>query len=461
MSKDDQVRELRQRAAAAREKGRLAKALEAYLELERLEPRDPSWAQRAAECHRQLGQAAAQQAALERAAAGFAERGFTLKAVAVCKMILALDPNHTRTQEKLAELQGQRVRGLDRLQRSAPMPLGTDGPVSSPRSIRSGAPLDAMSLRDAVPGSMRSPVAKDSGAYEIHIEEIEYFVDSPLDPGAVLESLPLFRSLSAESLKLLIEHIELVDCARGQVVFEKGDAPDALYIIADGRVVLWADAERSVELGRLESGAVLGVVGVLSDDVRPHTAVALDECKLLKLSRITVTALVEREPEVLNALLQQVRERLVSTLTSTHPLFTQLAPDERQDVVSRFRLLEVPRGAVLVTEAWISPGLFLLLTGKAAVVRGSGSDRRKLGTLTSGAIFGEASLLSSWPAPTSVECETKCFVLVLGNDEFKKLAMTDPRFLDFLSEYAERRRRELEAVLDGGADFSEGRVSLV
>ena len=188
---------------------------------------------------------------------------------------------------------------------------------------------------------------------------------------------------------------------------------------------------------------MLGVVGVLSDDLRPYTAVALDECKLPKFSRVAVTELVEREPEMLNALLQQVRERLVNALTSTHPMFTQLAPNERQDVAGRFRLLEVPAGAVLVTENWISPGLFLLLTGRASVIRGSGEQRKLLGTLTSGAIFGEASLLSNWPAPTSVQCDTKCLVLVLDNDEFKKLAMADPRLLSFLSEYSERRLREL------------------
>ena len=187
-----------------------------------------------------------------------------------------------------------------------------------------------------------------------------YFVDYPLDPGAVLESLPLFRSVSPETLKLLIDRLELIDCPRGSVVFERGEVPDAMYVVADGRVVLWADDQRSVELTRLESGGVLGVVGVLSDDARPYTAVALDECKLLKLSRVAVTELIEREPEVLNALLQEVRERLVNALTSTHPMFTQLAPDERQDLVGRFRLLEAPAGAVLVTENWISPGLFLL-----------------------------------------------------------------------------------------------------
>jgi CRP-like cAMP-binding protein len=458
MSKE-QIRRLRQAAAEARERGRLEKALDAYLELERLEPRDASWPQRAAECYRQLGKGREQQAALERAATGYADRGFTLKAVAICKMILALDPDHTRTQDRLAELQGQRVRGLDRVPRAAAEILASDGAVSTegPRSIRSGAPLETMSLRDAVPGAVK----KESGAYEIHIEEVEYFVDYPLDPGALLESLPLFRSVSPETLKLLIDRLELIDCPRGSVVFERGEVPDAMYVVADGRVVLWADDQRSVELTRLESGGVLGVVGVLSDDARPYTAVALDECKLLKLSRVAVTELIEREPEVLNALLQEVRERLVNALTSTHPMFTQLAPDERQDLVGRFRLLEAPAGAVLVTENWISPGLFLLLTGRASVIRGDREQRKLLGTLNSGAIFGEASLLSNWPAPTSVHCDTKCLVLVLDNDEFKKMAMTDPRLLSFLSDYSERRLRELEDVLNGAADFSEGRLSIV
>jgi len=461
MSKD-RIHKLRQEAASAREHGRLAKAIDAYLELERLEPNDASWAQRAAECYRQLGRESDQLAALERAANGYAMRGFTLKAVAVCKMILGLDPNHTATQDRLAELQGKRVRGVDRV-RASMMPLPSDGGASfeaSPRSIRRGAPLETLSLRDAVPGSVRSPLAGESEVFEIPIEDIEYVDETPVDPAAVLHSVPLFRSVAPETLRHMIERIELVERARGDTVFERGDAATSLFVVAEGRVVLYADAERKLEVARLDPGAVLGLVGVLSDQPRPYTAVALDECQLLELSRAALSELVEREPEMLNALLAQARERMVAALTSTHPLFLQLAPSERHDVANRFRLLEAPAGAVLVTENWISPGLFLLLTGRAAVSRGDGSHKTVLGMLESGAIFGEASLLSSLPASTSVVCATKCFVLVLSNDEFKKLAMTDPRWLSFLSDYSDRRRRELEAVLDGSGDFSEGRVSL-
>lgn len=457
MMSRERVRELRQVAAAAREKGKLDKAIEAYVELEKLDAEDPAWAQRAAECHRQLGQQKQQLAALERAAHGYAERGFTLKAVALSKMILALDPTHTATQDRLAELQAERVRGVDELRASA-LPQGKFEP--SPRSIRRGAALDALSLRDAVPGSVRSPIGASSGVYEIPIAEIEYVEARSIDPASVLHSAPLFQSVAPETLKRLIERLDLVERHRGETVFERGDAVGGLHVLAEGRVVLYADEERRVEIMRLEPGAVLGVVGVLCEQPRQYTAVALDECRLLELSRLALADLVEREPEMLNALLGQARKRLVNSLTSTHPMFLQLAPEEREEVASKFRFLEAPAGAELLTATWISPGLFVILTGRAAVYLGDGDQKKELGTLESGAIFGEASLLTNLPASTSVVCQTKCFVLVLPSDDFKKLAMADPRLLAFLSEYSERRREELEAVLDGLGDFSEGRVTL-
>jgi cAMP-dependent protein kinase regulator len=108
MVRQPEARRIKDEAAAFVAKGRWRKALDAYRILERLEPGDGTWPQRAGEMHRRLGEAAAGADALTRAADLYSRQGFLLKAIAVCKMILELDPRRTEVEERLAALHAAR-----------------------------------------------------------------------------------------------------------------------------------------------------------------------------------------------------------------------------------------------------------------------------------------------------------------------------------------------------------------
>ncbi len=106
--KKERVRELRDEALELLRKGSHAAALARFTELERLAPEVAEFPQRAADCYRGLGNAAEQVDALGRAAELYANEGAFAKAIALCKVILGVDPKHTRTQARLAELNGAR-----------------------------------------------------------------------------------------------------------------------------------------------------------------------------------------------------------------------------------------------------------------------------------------------------------------------------------------------------------------
>jgi len=97
-------RALREEATAATAAGKFKKALAAYLELERLESRDAQWAKRAAEIYRRLGKDGDAIHAYERSADRYAQNGFLVQAIAVCKLILQIDPQHAGTLRRLAQI---------------------------------------------------------------------------------------------------------------------------------------------------------------------------------------------------------------------------------------------------------------------------------------------------------------------------------------------------------------------
>ncbi len=112
MAKDG--RELREEAAAATAAGKHKRALAAYLELERIEPRDAQWAKRAAETYRKLGNNKHAIEAFERSCDRYAQNGFLVQAIAVCKLILQIDPQNASGLSRLARLNEQAGQGMTR-----------------------------------------------------------------------------------------------------------------------------------------------------------------------------------------------------------------------------------------------------------------------------------------------------------------------------------------------------------
>src|ERR1700712_2373518 len=117
MAKDG--RALREEAAAAVAAGKHKRALSAYLELERLEANDAQWAKRAGETYRRLGNSSNAIEAFERSAERYAQNGFLVQAIAVCKVILQIDPNHAETFHRLAEMNEKIGAGQTRVQTMA------------------------------------------------------------------------------------------------------------------------------------------------------------------------------------------------------------------------------------------------------------------------------------------------------------------------------------------------------
>src|SRR6059058_6047634 len=92
-------RQLRTEAAEASAAGKHKRALGAYLELETLEPRDAQWPKRAGETYRKLSRNHDAIDAFTRAADRYAQGGFLVQAMAVCKLILQIDPRSDGGQQ--------------------------------------------------------------------------------------------------------------------------------------------------------------------------------------------------------------------------------------------------------------------------------------------------------------------------------------------------------------------------
>jgi len=499
-------RKLKDQAQAAVTKGKYKKALESYLELEKLEPGNGDWCRRSGEMHRALGHSSEAIAAWTRAVDRYAEAGFLVKAVALCQMILRLDPEHTDAQRRLVSLNAARgihvgnddidtiepppaeVRRaaseppsvpVERASSSArppvpapAMPAPPPVPAPAPRRARQtlppGAALEDISLHDAVPGAIELPehdsIDQSGKIYEIPItldEDLEALMVEEPDATGALERTPLFSDLPPSALHLLISKVELVELAQGDVLFRQGDEGRELYVIAEGEVAVIDEGPPRVHLTTLGEGAFFGEVALATSQRRTATIEATEPSQLLRLSREAVSELIDQEPSVLTIMLKFLRDRLLENLVRSNPLFAPFGEGERESLASKFRFLEVEPDTILVMQGHRAKGMYILLAGAAEVVRHDDGGARRLATLGSGDLAGEMSLLANTEAIATVKTTAKTLALELPAPVFREVIMTHPQVLMYVSDVAEQRRKMFEQIIQGDADFESGRIELV
>jgi CRP-like cAMP-binding protein len=576
------VRQLRAEASEATSAGKYKRALAAYLELERLEPRDAQWSKRVAETYRRLGKVKDAIEAYARAADRYAQSGFLVQAIAVCKLILQIDPRNddalvrlasmneqvgqgpTRTMamvdanptladnEKVAALRAgrgsgsyatqpdDRVRGnttappiavprkvtpeqlaiprkftpeqlaiprkvtpinlanmssespeeaiRGRKPHSTPPPIAISRTKSKPITLRPDKAIESISLKDEVENSFERE--ENSGVYVIPIDEppplppsdddatpvetedeysepLAVEIESPEDNVPVdsleeelemadieeiplpeprivgaaaaeaLASTPLFAGLSQEALGSLVQQLTLVHLSKNDVLFREGDPGDALYVICEGEVSVSAEGPPRVEMARMGPGSFIGEVALMTDQPRSATVTATLDAELLRIDRKTLAAVLATHGEVLSAVLRFVRDRLVDRWQRTSPLFRPFDANQRAEIASRFKFLEIDKGTKLLAANERPNGLYIVLAGRFQVKR----DGSAVANVGPGELIGETALLGNGIFKSEVVALGKSLALCLPAKDFRELIMAHPHVLEYIGESAEHSRK--------------------
>jgi CRP-like cAMP-binding protein len=389
---------------------------------------------------------------LERAAEHYEQQHSPLKAIAACKRILLIDPDHPGTREHIEEL-------CNLLHGETAQPLG-DEPVA----LGPSQPLDDLVLQDVLVET--PPVALDDDLTQQPMVEIELDWTARHDDEArriaadTLPRTPLFSCLDGESLHALVEGARVVELPAEHELFHQGDPGDALYVIAEGAVVPIAEGEVRKKLAVLEEGDFFGEIALVTERPRSATIEALVDTKLLAIDRPLVSQLVERQPLVLQVLLRYLRDRLIDRLLRTSPFFTALPADDREAVAKRFRFVEMADGAILVRQGQPSSGLYALLSGRVQVIHFDGVGDKEIARLEPGDVFGEMSMLTGDEGMASCLADGKCWALTLSRNDFRTLVAESPVVREAVEALAEARRAANETSLVN-APYLDSQLELV
>jgi CRP/FNR family cyclic AMP-dependent transcriptional regulator len=130
----------------------------------------------------------------------------------------------------------------------------------------------------------------------------------------LLRRVPLFAGIEPTRLKLLAYTSDVVTYRAGQVLFRRGDAGDAAYVIIKG------DAEVSVPsdggeipIAQLHDGDFLGEIAILCDTPRTATITAKNELQALRIRKEPFFELLHEFPEMAVEMTRLLAERLTRT----------------------------------------------------------------------------------------------------------------------------------------------------
>lgn len=125
----------------------------------------------------------------------------------------------------------------------------------------------------------------------------------------------MFAALDPDAAAALRASMDTVGLNKGQVLFNEGDRGERLYIITDGKMKLGhtsSDGRESL-LAVLGPGELLGELSLFDPGPRTATATALTETSLMGLGHSALRPWLTGRPEVAEALLQALAQRLRRT----------------------------------------------------------------------------------------------------------------------------------------------------
>jgi CRP-like cAMP-binding protein len=153
-----------------------------------------------------------------------------------------------------------------------------------------------------------------------------------MDRRELLAKVPIFSSLEARELELLLAATTTKRLEPKEVLCHKGDPGNQLYGILSGSLkVMTTGADgKDVMFALMEPGEVIGEIALLDNQERSATVIAVEPTELLTLHRRELIPFLERHPRaaialagVLAAMVRRLSERAEDR--QTLPLSNRIA----------------------------------------------------------------------------------------------------------------------------------------
>lgn len=131
-----------------------------------------------------------------------------------------------------------------------------------------------------------------------------------------LRQVMMFSELNSEQLRLLAFSAETVRLSPNEILFQEGDVAGSGFVVTEGEIQLvQRSAGSTVSVGRIGAGSVVNELALISETLRPATAVATQKSEVIKIRRSLFRRFITEYPDIAVRLEQSLRGRLNETIS--------------------------------------------------------------------------------------------------------------------------------------------------
>ncbi|HAM51539.1 MAG TPA: Crp/Fnr family transcriptional regulator [Nitrospiraceae bacterium] len=127
-----------------------------------------------------------------------------------------------------------------------------------------------------------------------------------------LKKISLFSTVTDSDLKEIVPSFTHVAFKKKEVIFSEGDPPDWLYIVAEGKVKITKLSMdgKEIILEVIQPLDFFGGVAVLKGFPYPANAMAMEDSKLIRISRTNLMRILNRFPHLMYRMALQLGDRM-------------------------------------------------------------------------------------------------------------------------------------------------------
>ncbi len=262
--------------------------------------------------------------------------------------------------------------------------------------------------------------------------------------------IPLLSELNEQELQLFLQHIQVKTYPKEARICSEGDTGDSLFIISHGEVAVSRQmpSGKEVWVRNLKEGDFFGEFGFFTDRKRHGTVKSLTESEILEISRDQLNEMINVHPQIKEALQNLFNQRVLDLFLGLSPVFSFLAPVEREEILKRFRLRKIPEETVLFRGGDPPKCLYMVKSGEVEIFTQSPKGKKiLLGTMKSGNIFGEIGPLFNKPRMAIAKTTRPSELLELTKEDLDACFQKFPTLQSTLKEISSKRLAQMVEIL--------------
>ena len=249
-----------------------------------------------------------------------------------------------------------------------------------------------------------------------------------------LRTMPLLADVDMAILGFLADEIRSQTVKADTVLYTQNQAPDTLFLIAQGQIELYHPrrTDNRLLLGTGGSFGFPGSVGVTNNaapDKYGHWAEAKAETTVFELPWRTIRQIGRRFPQAIDPEIQLLPAKTISAVS----IFAGLTPQEQIQLAGFCSFHRIPQYHPITQQGDSADSMWILLENSRAVLSALDEDNRALprapvrGIVT----FNETALLAPNQVELTVESEPGSLWLRLHRQDFQRFGqICGPEIVD-------------------------------